>query len=184
MTKLTKIVAGVGALGLLGLVALPITAYATDTASSNVTLNVDINETLSLDCTQNGTFTVAVANNATNKNLKVECKVTTNNGAGYTLIFTDKDADTNLVNGSFTIATSSGALSSASSMWGYLGSNNSGSTLTAIPTNVSAGIQMADTSSKSATSGDTYDAYFGVGASAAQEKGTYSDELVFTVTTK
>lgn len=177
--KIIKLVAGAGALGVLGLVALPITAYA---ITGNVDLNVVVDSTIGLNCSNGGNFTQNVANNTTNKALQVQCVVTTNNAAGYTLGFKDSDTTTSLVSGTNSIPTTAGALASTSSMWGYLGSTNAGSTLTAIPASSGSAISMANTSTPSAVSGDTYNAYFGVGVSAAQASGTYTDTLTFTAT--
>jgi hypothetical protein len=125
--------------------------------------------------------------------------VLTDDSNGYSLTLADSGTDTSLINGSSTIATSSGTISSPTSLtangWGYRvdGLGGFGSGPTTSQSNVSpsgilfAGIkasdQTADTIASASTAADpavTTTVWFGACADTSVDSGTYTTQVIYT----
>ena len=141
-----KSIAMAGIVAMLGAAVLPLTAFAAD-PTSDTTIEVVINDSATLDCTQGGTKQVTVANGAYSNGLNVVCQFSTNNAAGYKLTFTtsDQNGGTDMIgegNSSNTIGTAAGTVANAqtSSFWGYEGTSAS-TTVVAVPDYGGTGLQ-------------------------------------------
>lgn len=179
--KITRAIAGLSVIAFAGVAVLPLTTYAADPVSKDVTVSVTVNSTISLDL--GGSSAATVANNSTNTGLYTTATVSTNNAAGYTLTFKDKDSNTSLVSGGNNIPSATGALS-GTSKWGYQLSAAPTTTVLAIPSVATDVTGVGGTSAPSAVTGDAYSVYYGVFVDASQASGVYTDTLEFTATAK
>jgi len=194
MSKINKVLAVVGVVAMVfsGVaITVPAAHAATDTKNDTVTLT--INASLILTLTGDSDFgSVGIASaSAVIQNANVK----SNFAAGYTLVLNDEDSTTSLVgtdSSSNTISTlaSSGLLLSgqSTSAWGvYNGTGSvgsSGSTFQPMPPNNGTPITIASTSAVSSVSGDDYPVTYGVQISGNQAPDTYTDVVVYTLTSK
>ena len=180
-----KSIAMAGVVAMLGGAVLPLTAFAADPNSETV-IEVVINDSATLDCTQDGTKQITVANGAYGTGLNVVCQFSTNNAAGYKLTFTtsEQNGGTNMIgegSSSNTIGTAAGTVANAqtSSFWGYAGTSAS-TTVVAVPNYGGTALQVATASAP--VSGGSATSYFSVQVSDAQPSDTYAAELTYTLT--
>ncbi|MDO4612228.1 MAG: hypothetical protein Q4B29_02090, partial [Candidatus Saccharibacteria bacterium] len=158
------------------------------TQDANVTINLDINEVLSITAEnvtpEDGSWNVGDINTFLRN--KIVFKVASNNIAGFTASMASKDT-TDLVNQAKasskipTLASSTTAGAFPVNRWGY--SLEDSDTL-----NTNANYNALQTSAISLTPDTTYttfteEIFFGAKADVTQDSGTYANTIVFTVVT-
>lgn len=188
------------AFAIVGFVASPLVAGAvTDTttisASVGSTISISNNTpTVSLSLSPGGSAVESIGSDVVTVN--------TNNTGGYTLEIGDSDANTNLVSGGNSIATTTGetdfgagtptALSTNS--WGYCiasttacdGSYTTGDDQVPGASFVSMKASGSEDTVKvtgTTATNDTTTFYYGVTVNSSQPTGTYSDTITYTATT-
>lgn len=193
-----SLLAGV-AMAVAGVSVLTPAAFAASN-TANTTINANIASTISISTsgTVNLGITPTAAGSASSASDTVS--VSTNNGGGYNLQLADTDATTNLVNGSNTIAASSGTFGSptalANNTWGYRvdGAGTFGSGPTAAQSNQAslsgtwAGVPASGSpvtlkSTSAAATADTTTVWYGAKADTTKPNGTYTDTVTYTATT-
>jgi hypothetical protein len=187
-------------LSISGIFALPFLAYAaTDSDSTVVNSSLGSTISMSTDGTVNVNLTPTASGSMSSDSDTV--LVSTNNTSGYALTLSDANTDTNLINGSNSIAADSGTQASPSNTltnnrWGYRvdGVGGFGAGPTSAESNVanssykwagvpsSASPNTLKTTSSTATD-DSTTVWFGVKADTSNPNGTYTDTVTYTATT-
>lgn len=153
--------------------------FANPYGSGVYNANIPYGDETSLSLTTSGTVTINLTPStsgvlSTNTD---SVTVTSSDVVGYKLYIRDKDADTNLINGSFNIPASGNVSPAvlANDTWGY---NTDGSSNFV-------GITATNTLVKDAsgpfTAGDNSTITYGVKATLATAAGQYSDTIQYTV---
>lgn len=183
MTKSTKVIAALGIIAGLGVAALPISSFA---AGQEVTVKVNVGESVSIsggdqDGTtqsgQNATTEISMnANEVNTTGLKSKIKAATNAAKGYKLTVKDKDTDTSLKNGAYSIPAAN-TVSAGTSAWNVKGGDSTGVFSTGKA--ITAADQLVKKTS--APANDVIDMTYGVSTSPDQATGTYQDVIVYTV---
>ena len=154
-------------------------AFANPYGSGTYNANIPYGGETSLSLTTSGTITINLTP-STSGVLSTgtdSVTVTSSDVVGYKLYIRDKDANTNLVNGSFNISASGNASPAvlANDTWGYNTDGSSNFT----------GLTTSDTMLKDAngpfTGGDNTTITYGVKATLATASGKYTDTIQYTV---
>lgn len=190
MSKMSKAIAALGVVAGLGVAALPLSSYAVEPETADITVKATINSSIALTVTGNdessyadSTLDLGVLTLGTLKSGSVKVNVKTNNADGYTLGVKAKDGSADMK------ATSTGSVTSTivagdpsngeTSAWGFhggdLGSASSWQTMTTTDQLLRAnGIRGTE---------DTV-VTFGVYAAGDQASGEYTVGVTFTATAK
>ncbi|MDR2524483.1 MAG: hypothetical protein LBC95_03040 [Candidatus Nomurabacteria bacterium] len=199
MTKISKIIAAASVLGIVGVAALPVAGYAASPDSKSVTVNVDVGSQFSLACAlpdNDVTFTGG-AGAADTSSMAGTCTVTSNNGAGYTLVAKSTQAGSGAANligtnsPSNIISSAAGIPTAGTAKWGIntmtaqtAPGTGAAAAWLAVPQASGAAISIASTNTVAGASGDTYNYTFGAAIAATTAADSYSDTVQFTATAK
>ena len=171
MSKITKTIAALGVVAGLGVAALPLASYA-DTKQT-ITVNAQLDQTLSVGTPTQATVTIPVTNNAEVAQGSTSVTVTTNNDGGYTLNIKDADGTTTLADGDNNIP--AGKPTQGVSAWAYKGGD------TADWTKITeSDVALKTTDAPTSNTGEAVEISFGVTAAANQAAGTYTGAVTVT----
>lgn len=189
----------------IGLVSTAVVLLAPFVASAATsTANTTINATVAPVISMGTSGTVAIAVTPTGSGAASSASdtvsVSTNNATGYKLSLADSDADTTLVSGASTIATTTGTFAAPATLtnnsWGYRVDNagtfgagptaaqlsvaNLAGTWALIPA-AAAPQQLKSTATTAAS--DTTTVWYGVKTDTTKASGTYTDQVTYTAVT-
>lgn len=173
----------------VGVVGASATGVLAASSSANTTINATIESVISAgtDFGAGGTNPVTKTFNVTpgggvGTSTVQSIRISTNAAAGYQLTIKDADANTNLVNGSNTIAAHTGTHAAptplANNTWGYR--------LSTYTANSYAGVTATDVqinSSSAPVTDHATDVTYGALVDSSKPSGTYTDVITFTATT-
>lgn len=185
------------ALALGALVPLRVSA-AVDT--DDTVINAHIGSSISITTSGEVDITVTPTSGGSQSSVSDTVQVSTNNENGYTLTLADANADTDLVNGAYTISAHTGTLVAPTALsvntWGYAvpafgdfdssyspalsNASSSSSKWAGVPAN-----DAPDTikTTASTASSDATTVWYSIKANADMPNGTYSDTVTYTATT-
>lgn len=128
MSKTIMAAAALSVVAGLGVAALPLSSYAADlnTASENIDVIVNIDNTISMAVDTNAVEMNLVPGGAAVTDKTVTATVTTNNATGYELYIRDSDDSTALVSAEGNSINAGATLSGAASAWAYQGGDVTG----------------------------------------------------------
>ena len=178
MSKIKKMVVGLGLTTALGIATLPIATFAASDISS-VTVKVNVNSVIALSADSNSTEVTMNPSSVNTTALKTKLTVATNNKNGYKLTVKDADSTTAMTSGDTTetIPAVSGTLTAGTAGWNISGGDlnkaavtTSDQTVKTNPNTMHTGIQ------------EDVQMTYGVATAAAQAQGTYQDVIVYTAT--
>lgn len=123
MSKTIMAAAALSVVAGLGVAALPLSSYAADlnTASENIDVIVNIDNTISMAVDTNAVEMNLVPGGAAVTDKTVTATVTTNNATGYELYIRDSDDNTALVSAEGNTIAAGTTLSGNTSAWAYQG---------------------------------------------------------------
>jgi hypothetical protein len=192
MSKITRIVTAAASLGVMGLAVLPVSGYASNT----VTVDVTITSGISVACDKNYTHTYAPSNAADSTGDASEASngtcVVSGNASNYTLTLADSDTNTSLNDGGSnsipSIASNSATAPQAGTPgWavriGAKGAATAGGQFLKIPASNASSSDKITVGTGGATAGDSYKYAFSTAISANLAATTYEGEVTFTLTT-
>ena len=122
MSKIKKMVVGLGLTTALGVATLPIATFAASDTSS-VTVKVNVNSVIALSADSNSTEVTMNPSSVNTTALKTKLTVATNNKNGYKLTVKDADSTTAMTSGDTTetIPAVSGTLTAGTAGWNISG---------------------------------------------------------------
>ncbi len=180
MSKMSKVIAGLGVVAALGVAALPMASYAAVTTGStgDVEITTSIAGTLSL--TASDVNIPALTNNGDVQTGVSNIVVTSNNISGYTLNIKADDPTLSSDSGDTIDA---GAPAQTTSAWGYKAwgtGTAEGTDYTGVTTTDAA---VKKTAAPTAHDGDKWALTFGASADSSQAAGNYSGTVTLTAVT-
>ena len=178
--KNSKILAGVAVCSVLGLAILPVAGpvLAVDTENANTTVNVRIGETITLAMTGSNPTNIDATPGGAAATATQTATVSTNSAGGYNLTLSMIGSDQKLNNGGNAIdPVTSTAL--GGDEWGY--SLDSGTTYSAVPV---VGAPVTIDTAAGAVTGQAKTVTFGAKVTSALPSGNYTNQVVYTATTK
>lgn len=199
VTTKQRISSWIGVFAVVGVVLAPVAASAaTDSDTTTVNANVGSSITITTDGTVDIDVTPTASGSASSASDTV--LVSTNNAIGYNLQLANGDTNTDLVNGTDTIAAGAGTqgtpLTLANNSWGYRvdGAGGFGAGATSAETDEAdltgtwAGVPASGSentlkSTGSPATNDSTTVWYGVKADTSNPNGTYTDTVTYTATT-
>lgn len=180
----------VAGIAILGLAVLPLSGVFAADQSTNVTINATVAEiigtTISSDPDKDGAGTLDIGNvvPGTLKTATDNINIVTNAAGGYTLAVRDADATTALTHtsgsGTGTIAASAGTFASpialANNTWGLSINGTSYFGITAS--------DVVIASTVAPTEGHATTITYGVLVDSSKASGLYTDNIIYTITTR
>ena len=189
MSKTTKIIATLGVVAGLGVAALPMGAFAADSAATQeVEVTVTIGESISIaiDGDGTGTYTdpnisVDMEQNSISEDQYSTISISTNSENGYKLTVKDSDDNTSLLNADDGVSTIPAGTSIAAGTAAWAIKGGLLTDYTAMVASDAEALVLAERDS--ATDGlETTTINYGFSTAPSQEQGAYKDTIVYTAT--
>ncbi len=174
--KTVKIVIALGVVAAIGVAVLPLTSYAAETATTNVTVNIQ--STLSVTATPAVNATIT-NNAAVNSTMAPIVTAITNNASGYVLKAKTSHANGPALQGSVSGTIAAGVPAQGESKWALSGGDLSGYTA----------LSTTDTTVKTVTSptsasGEATTFHIGVTAASDLPAGNYTGTITWTISAR
>ena len=177
MTKLSKAIAVLGVVAGLGVTALPLSSYAANPQSEEISINAKVGSVISLSVDSENVDFGTLNPDAEPVEKQINATVSTNNTSGYTLKISATETALKDNNNGNNYSIPAGVPTKSTSAWGIKGGD-----ITTYEAITSTGNTLKNTST--VANSEKTEISFGITVSNTQQTGSYAGQAVITAATK